>query len=678
MKTLFEEFIKEYKLLSVDKHHLLDKNTNKNNTFKLIDSAKEFMLADDMLTSLELADAIKKLTKRTQEPMKVAIVGQFSSGKSTFLNALLSKNILPTGITPVTSKVNYIRYGNEYSLQVKYKDGRESFCSIHDIDSFVDQRKSIEDIEYLTLYAPLALLKEIVFIDTPGLNSQSENDTQITRDIFKEVDGIIWLSLIDNAGKMSEAEILEEHLNSYQNKSLCVLNQKDKFTPSQVEQTVSYIKNSFKKYFSEVIAISAKQALMSRSQITKVVLEDELQKDFKTLFEDIKDNNFFITDENVDSFLKFNNKREAVFKKHTEQNDTLLKESNIESVLDFIYKEIKPISENSRDFTITQDIKRIINILIKQENKIIYIFEELENILNDFEEEASIKFKELKSGFANDLNIAFSKIEDIIDSIATEIFLHVKKSKRTRYVKSKKGIFFKNDNFIAHAYEAPKIHSDDVYTKLFYDDDLIGKKFKQYLKNLDFIKDEVNKENHQIYKNIEIKIKDWQKRYEYIQKQENIESEKQYMSVKTYVSKIYENILKAYSDEIANSYAKISSEFKYLASALLFNYQNATEVAISFLESKIEKSIKLYEENPTMFSIYEPKLIDIKNRLKTSFYMYELENMMQDKKSFISKNYEKLLNSFFEIKNSKLKTIQAHKEEYIKLKNKLEYFLNSI
>jgi len=47
-------------------------------------------------------------------PMEIAIVGQFSSGKSTFLNALLSKNILPVGITPVTSKVNFLNYGKEY------------------------------------------------------------------------------------------------------------------------------------------------------------------------------------------------------------------------------------------------------------------------------------------------------------------------------------------------------------------------------------------------------------------------------------------------------------------------------------------------------------------------------------------------------------------------------------
>lgn len=46
-----------------------------------------------------------------------------------------------------------------------------------------------------------------------------------------------------------------------QNKSLCVLNQKDKFTTEQIEQTTQYVKRAFKEFFSDVIPISARQAL---------------------------------------------------------------------------------------------------------------------------------------------------------------------------------------------------------------------------------------------------------------------------------------------------------------------------------------------------------------------------------------------------------------------------------
>ena len=94
------------------------------------------LLREDQLPSIQLKKALDRLQMRSEEPMKVAITGQFSSGKSTFLNALLAKSILPTGITPVTSKVNYIRYGEEFKIRVRYKDGRDEYHDISNIAHF--------------------------------------------------------------------------------------------------------------------------------------------------------------------------------------------------------------------------------------------------------------------------------------------------------------------------------------------------------------------------------------------------------------------------------------------------------------------------------------------------------------------------------------------------------------
>ena len=83
-----------------------------------IQKIQKALLDEKFLPSVQLKNIFNKLLRRSKYPMEVAIVGQFSSGKSTFLNALLSKDILPTGITPVTSKVNFLNYGEEYKLKV--------------------------------------------------------------------------------------------------------------------------------------------------------------------------------------------------------------------------------------------------------------------------------------------------------------------------------------------------------------------------------------------------------------------------------------------------------------------------------------------------------------------------------------------------------------------------------
>ena len=292
MKHL-EAIVREYKEQFVQEEVFDDSISGE------IKRIQKALLDEKFLPSVQLKSIFNKLLRRSKYPMEVAIVGQFSSGKSTFLNALLSKDVLPTGITPVTSKVNFINYGEEYKLKVNYSNGATEYHSLENISQFTDQRYAIEDIKYLTLYAPMEILKEITFVDTPGLNSQSISDTQTTKNILRDVDGIIWLTLIDNAGKNSEAEVLKEYLQNFQEKSLCVLNQKDKFSNEHVETTVSYIKESFKDFFSDVIPISAKQALDSRVNQQNVLMDSALysmQKSFKessNLHKDSNDLSFF-------------------------------------------------------------------------------------------------------------------------------------------------------------------------------------------------------------------------------------------------------------------------------------------------------------------------------------------------------------------------------------------------
>ncbi|MDR2081936.1 MAG: dynamin family protein [Campylobacteraceae bacterium] len=662
---IFEDFITEYKAE-------ITKTASHEGILKLINETADILFQTKMLPSKELKEAFNKLKTRAEEPMKVAITGQFSSGKSTFLNALLAKNVLPTGITPVTSKVNYIRYGGEFSLMVKYKDGRESFHGIESINSFTDQRNSIEDIDYLTLYAPLELLKHIVFVDTPGLNSQSFSDTQTTEEVLKEVDGIIWLSLIDNAGKMSEEETLEQYMHSYQNKSLCVLNQKDKFSPEQVKTTAEYIKNSFKKYFAEVIPISAKQALESRSCEKQIMLDSELKAALKKLETDIAANAYEIKEEFVQNAMSSFSKAASNIAK-SPSKDELLKESNIEAVLDFIHEEIKPIAIDSKEFAITHEIKRLLSDLIEQEEKLISVFEELEEILNRCEDETKQIYAELKNRFSTNLNESYLKIEEIIDKISSEILSNKTSAKRVRYTKKRAFL----GGYEPFYYEAVKINSDEIYKKLFFDDDLIGKSFKRYLNSLKNIQDEIERENAAVFKALEEKVSKWQKPYELIRKSKSVQSDIQFANMRKFASKGYENILKPFNDKMAANFAKMSSEFRHVSAGIKFNYQNATEVVVAFLERRIEKSIQLYEENPTKFSIYEPKLDEIRERLRTSFHLYEFQNMMKGGRNFIAKNYDTLLEEFLKIKEERLKLIAEHKAEYVKLRNILNSLLDT-
>ena len=217
--------------------------------------------------ALDSADMSKfdKLLSELNAPLKVAVIGQFSSGKSTFLNALLGEEILPSGIIPLTSKVCEIGYGENLHLEIFYKDGTHSFAPL----DFLERADPLinAQISHYKLFAPLPLLQEITFLDTPGFNSQNQEDTEVSNAILQEVDGIIWVSLIDNVGKNSEREILYNHIRHYRAKSLCVLNQKDRLkNAAEIETSLNYAREAFSGIFEEIIAISAKNALSAKTQ----------------------------------------------------------------------------------------------------------------------------------------------------------------------------------------------------------------------------------------------------------------------------------------------------------------------------------------------------------------------------------------------------------------------------
>ena len=216
------------------------------------------VLEPSQLPSAELKERLNALNTLFYEPLSVAVVGQFSSGKSSFLNAILGADILPTGIIPVTAKPTFIKYAPQAFLKALYEDGREEYLSLDALGDFVDQRKDMKAVKALYIHLPNEILKKVSFIDTPGLNSRSAKDTAETMKILKECSGLIWLSLIDNAARAGELNELSLVPKTLKNHAICALNQKDKLNDEEIKRVLNHSKITYNEYFSEVCAISAK------------------------------------------------------------------------------------------------------------------------------------------------------------------------------------------------------------------------------------------------------------------------------------------------------------------------------------------------------------------------------------------------------------------------------------
>lgn len=216
------------------------------------------VLEPAQLPSTELKERLNALNTLFYEPLSVAVVGQFSSGKSSFLNAILGADILPTGVIPVTAKPTFIKYAPQAFLKALYEDGRQEYLGLDALADFVDQRKDMKAVKALYIHLPNEILKQVSFIDTPGLNSRSAKDTAETMKILKECSGLIWLSLIDNAARAGELAELSLVPKTLKNHAICALNQKDKLSSDEIERVLNHSKITYNEYFSDVHAISAK------------------------------------------------------------------------------------------------------------------------------------------------------------------------------------------------------------------------------------------------------------------------------------------------------------------------------------------------------------------------------------------------------------------------------------
>src|SRR5271157_2180299 len=115
-----------------------------------------------------------------EETLNVAILGRFKAGKSSFLNHLLGRQLLPVGAIPVTAVVTEIEYGPHDRAEVVFKDGNTEQISPERISAFISETENPENFKRVVRVrlelSSMAQYRGIRFVDTPGLESVLERN----------------------------------------------------------------------------------------------------------------------------------------------------------------------------------------------------------------------------------------------------------------------------------------------------------------------------------------------------------------------------------------------------------------------------------------------------------------------------------------------------------------------
>jgi small GTP-binding protein len=160
----------------------------------------------------EAMDSLQKAILQLDELFLIVVAGEFNSGKSALINALLGQKILAEGTTPTTSRVTLVKWGEQAAEQV------------------VD-----EDFAIFTY--PLPLLKELNIVDTPGTNAIIRHHERLTNEFIPRSDLVLFITSADHPLTESERQFLERIL-AWGKKVVFVLNKVDIFEDDSALQEV--------------------------------------------------------------------------------------------------------------------------------------------------------------------------------------------------------------------------------------------------------------------------------------------------------------------------------------------------------------------------------------------------------------------------------------------------------
>jgi len=203
----------------------------------------------------------------------LVIVGQFKRGKTTFINALLGQDLLPTSIIPLTSIITVIKYGEKLNAVAFMNDSSKKEIPIKDIQLYVTEKhnpKNEKGVNRVEISFPSTYLKSgVQIIDTPGVASIHEHNTKTTYQYLPQADAAIFLVSVDPPLTQAELIFLQD-LKKNVSKVFFIQNKIDIVNNVDRQESLTFTKKVIEEQAGfeniTIYPLSAKDALESKTQ----------------------------------------------------------------------------------------------------------------------------------------------------------------------------------------------------------------------------------------------------------------------------------------------------------------------------------------------------------------------------------------------------------------------------
>ncbi len=187
--------------------------------------------------------ALRQAVQQMYDLFLLVVAGEFNSGKSTFINALLGQRLLKEGVTPTTTQINILRHGESESAAVL-------------------------EGNILALTAPSELLREISIVDTPGTNAILREHEAITAHFIPRSDLVLFVTSAERPFTESERGFLEQ-IRDWGKKIVVVLNKIDILqSDADIQEVERFITENAARLLGiqpQIFPVSARLAMLAKA-----------------------------------------------------------------------------------------------------------------------------------------------------------------------------------------------------------------------------------------------------------------------------------------------------------------------------------------------------------------------------------------------------------------------------
>lgn len=262
---------------------VLDKFTrSKEELVQCIDSA----LSIDGVNSA-ICEELKN--KIRQNVFNLVVLGQFKRGKTSLINALLSAEILPTAVVPLTSIATIIKYGEAVHIAVFFNDGKMIEIEPAALNQYVTEKgnpKNEKNVQEVVITYPSPYLKDGVrLIDTPGVGSVYEHNTDVAYQYLPKSDAALFLLSVDQPVSKAELEFLRD-VKEYAHRIFFLQNKADYVSPQDLQESISFSKNIIEESLRtevKIFPLSAKNALEGKLTGSRELVEKSFLPEFEQI-----------------------------------------------------------------------------------------------------------------------------------------------------------------------------------------------------------------------------------------------------------------------------------------------------------------------------------------------------------------------------------------------------------